>query len=130
MPPFCLLLIFTSINAAVTRYRTGSSAGVNPPLSGPAYDFGRGSTDVEPAIQWMIVIVNKNGLARVVGNGPVYFVLADHIPEKCAKKQPLTFSNFKIWKILSNETLDLKNRSTSSYYKRSVTMGKIISDPN
>lgn len=75
------------------------------------------------------LIVDKNGLARVMGDGPAYFVLADHMPEKCVKKQPLTFSNFKIWKKLPDETFDLNDRPTSGYYTRSVTNGKLSEDP-
>ncbi len=75
------------------------------------------------------LIVDKKGLARVVGDGPAYFVLADHMPEKCAKKQPLTFSNFKIWKKLSDETFNLKVRPATGYYTRSVINGKLMEDP-
>ena len=43
--------------------------------------------------------VDKNGLATVMGDGPAYFVLADHAPEVCQAGVPLTYSNFKIWKV-------------------------------
>jgi hypothetical protein len=41
----------------------------------------------------------------------------------------LTFSNFKIWKVLSGGTFDFQNRPTSGYYLRSVNNGVISSDP-
>jgi cyanophycinase len=75
------------------------------------------------------VVVDKQGLARVMGNGPAYFILGDHIPEVCEPQTPLTFSNYKIWRVSSGDTFDLKNRPQSGYYLRSVKNGKIDSDP-
>jgi cyanophycinase-like exopeptidase len=75
------------------------------------------------------VVVDRNGLATVIGDGPAYFVLGDHMPETCVSGAPLTFSNFKIWKVLSGGTFDLRNRPTSGYYLRSVTNGVISSNP-
>jgi len=81
------------------------------------------------AIEATSIVVDKNGLARVMGDGPAYFVLGDHIPEQCEAKKPLTFSNFKIWKVEAGGTFDLKNRPITGYYLRSVTDGVISSDP-
>jgi cyanophycinase-like exopeptidase len=75
------------------------------------------------------VVVDRNGLATVIGDGPAYFVLGDHAPEVCVAGSPLTFSNFKIWKVLSGGTFDLRNRPTTGYYLRSVTNGVISSNP-
>jgi cyanophycinase len=75
------------------------------------------------------VVVDENGLARVMGTGAAYFILADHQPEVCLPNQPLTFSNFKIWKIVANETFDLRNRPTSGYYQISVTNGQLSANP-
>jgi cyanophycinase len=75
------------------------------------------------------VVVDKNGLATVIGAGPAYFVLADHAPEVCQPGVPLTYSNYKIWKVLPGGTFDLRNRPTTGYYLRSVTNGVISSDP-
>lgn len=75
------------------------------------------------------VVVDRNGLATVIGDGPAYFVLGDHMPETCVSGMPLTFSNYKIWKVLSGGTFDLKNRPTTGYYLRSVTNGVISSNP-
>ena len=38
---------------------------------------------------------------------------------------PLTYSNYKIWKVPTGGTFDLKNRPTTGYYLRSVTNGVI-----
>lgn len=75
------------------------------------------------------VVVDKNGLARVMGKGPAYFVVGDHMPEVCEPQTPLTFSNYKIWNVESGSTFDLKNRPTTGYYLRSVNKGRIDSDP-
>ena len=75
------------------------------------------------------VVVDKNGMATVMGDGPAYFVLGDHLPEVCRPRTPLTFSNFKIWKVLPGGTFDLRNRPTSGFYLRSVVNGVIDADP-
>ena len=74
------------------------------------------------------VEVDSNGLATVVGAGPAYFMLADHAPEICAAGVPLTYSNFKIWKVTAGGTFDLRNRPTAGYYLRSVSNGVISSE--
>ena len=76
------------------------------------------------------LIVDQNGLAKVVGDKFVYFVLGDHLPEKCEPQMPLTFSRFKIWKRGNGETFDLGNRVlTDDYYEVSVKNGEINSNP-
>jgi cyanophycinase-like exopeptidase len=75
------------------------------------------------------IVVDKNGLATVMGDGPAYFVLADHAPEVCQPGVPLTYSNYKIWKVTAGGTFDLRNRPTTGYYLRSVTNGVIDADP-
>jgi len=66
------------------------------------------------------LVVDQNGLAQVMGKGPVYFVSGDHQPEVCEPGQPLSFSNFKIWEVKSGQTFDLKNRPTTGYYLRTA----------
>lgn len=75
------------------------------------------------------VLVDQKGLARVMGKGPAYFVLGDHMPEVCEPQTPLTFSNYKIWRVRNGDTFNLKNRPQTGYYLRSVTNGKIDSNP-
>ncbi|MEH2311213.1 MAG: Type 1 glutamine amidotransferase-like domain-containing protein [Nostoc sp.] len=75
------------------------------------------------------VLVDKNGLVKVMGRGAVYFVLGNHVPEVCQSRTPLTFSNYKIWKVRRGDTFNLKNRPTSGYYLRSVKRGRIDSNP-
>jgi cyanophycinase len=75
------------------------------------------------------VVVDRNGLATVMGDGPAYFVLGDHAPEVCQAGTPLTYSNFKIWKVPAGGTFNLQNRPTTGFYLRSVTNGVISSNP-
>jgi cyanophycinase-like exopeptidase len=75
------------------------------------------------------VVVDRNGLATVIGDGPAYFVLGDHAPEVCVAGTPLTYSNFKIWKVGNGGTFNLANRPTTGYYTRSVTNGVLSADP-
>ncbi|AFZ25044.1 cysnophycinase-like exopeptidase [Cylindrospermum stagnale PCC 7417] len=75
------------------------------------------------------LVVDKNGLAKVIGKGAAYFVLGDHQPEVCEPRTPLTFSNYKIWRVKSGDTFNLRNRPISGYYLRSVKKGRIDSNP-
>ena len=75
------------------------------------------------------VVVDRNGLAHVMGDGPAYFVLADHAPEVCEPGTPLTHSNFKIWKVASGGTFDLRNRPATGFYTVSVNNGQLSADP-
>jgi cyanophycinase len=75
------------------------------------------------------VVVDRSGAARVLGKGPVYLVVGDHTPEVCEPNQPLTYSNYKLWKFPTGATLDLKHKPKDGYYTVSVREGKILSDP-
>jgi cyanophycinase-like exopeptidase len=69
------------------------------------------------------------GLARVMGKGPVYLVLGDHAPEVCEPGLPLTYSGYKVWKMQSGATFDLKHRPRDGYRLVSVREGKILQNP-
>jgi cyanophycinase len=75
------------------------------------------------------LVVDKNGLATVMGQGPAYFILADHSPEVCQPKTPLTYSNYKLWRRDGGQNFNLHNRPTTGYYLRSVVNGVIQGDP-
>lgn len=75
------------------------------------------------------VVVDKNGLGRVVGANAAYFILGDHRPEVCAPGLPLTYSNFKIWKVPAGATFNFKQRPTEGFYLVSVERGKITTNP-
>lgn len=75
------------------------------------------------------LVVDKGGRARVIGKGPAYFILADHRPEVCEPGRPLTYSNYKVWKVLSGGTFDLRHRPAEGYRTLSVGDGRILTDP-
>ncbi|GAB3169504.1 hypothetical protein FHX75_12575 [Micromonospora palomenae] len=66
--------------------------------------------------------IDRNGLATLSGPS-AYVVLGDHQPEIAVAGQPLTYSNFKIWKLTSGQTYHFANRPTCGYYLRSVNAG-------
>jgi len=75
------------------------------------------------------LVVDRQGLATVMGDGPVYFVLADHAPQTCRARTPLTFSSFKIWRVAPGGTFNLAHRPTTGFYLRSVTNGVLSANP-
>jgi cyanophycinase len=75
------------------------------------------------------VVVDAGGVASVMGSGAAYFVLANHIPEVCRAGTPLTYSNFKLWKVVAGGSFDLRFRPTTGYYTRSVTNGVLSANP-
>ncbi|MDZ7961232.1 MAG: Type 1 glutamine amidotransferase-like domain-containing protein [Aulosira sp. DedQUE10] len=75
------------------------------------------------------VVIDKYGMAKVIGRGAAYFVLGDHPPEVCKPRTPLTFSDYKIWRVPRGETFNLNKIPTRGYYFRSVKRGKFSSDP-
>lgn len=91
---------------------------------------GRASAPLGVAVnEGTSLVVDRFGTGTVMGAGPVFVVLADHQPERCVAGQSLSFSNFKIWKLLPGATFDLANRPACGYYRRSVTNGAISGDP-
>ncbi|MFI7283976.1 hypothetical protein ACIBOV_27300 [Micromonospora chersina] len=66
--------------------------------------------------------IDRNGLATLSGPS-AYVVLGDHQPEVAVSGQPLTYTNFKIWKLTSGQTYDFANRPTCGYYLKSVRAG-------
>lgn len=68
------------------------------------------------------ILVDKNGIATVYG-ADAHFVLADHVPEVCVARQPLTYSGFKVWKVSPGGSFNLRNRPTSGFTSISVTDG-------
>jgi cyanophycinase len=75
------------------------------------------------------LVVDRSGMATVLGAGAAYFILGDHVPEVCQPRMPLTYSNFKIWRVEAGRHFNLRNRPTRGYYQRSVDNGVITRDP-
>ncbi|MFB9237714.1 hypothetical protein ACFFWC_19500 [Plantactinospora siamensis] len=72
--------------------------------------------------------LDRSGLATLSGPS-AYVVLGDHQPEVAAPGQPLSYSNFKVWKLTDGQTYDFANRPGCGYYLRSVTAGVVSADP-
>ena len=70
-----------------------------------------------------------SSLATVMGDGPAYFVLADHRPEVCRPKTPLSYSGYKVWKVAAGGTFDLARRPAGGYYAVDVDRGVLAADP-
>ena len=75
------------------------------------------------------LVIDRSGTATVIGDGAAYFVLADHPPEVCQPRTPLTYSHYKIWRVEAGGRFDLRNRPTRGYYLRSVENGVITQGP-
>ncbi|MFF4650854.1 hypothetical protein [Streptomyces sp. NPDC001380] len=73
------------------------------------------------------LFLDRNGLATLSG-ADAYVVLGDHQPEQAVSGKPLTFSNYKIWRLTDGSTYDFAHRPTCGYYLRSVTNG--VADAN
>ncbi|WP_066380292.1 MULTISPECIES: cyanophycinase [unclassified Anabaena] len=75
------------------------------------------------------IVVDKYGIAKVMGRNAAYLVLGDHPPEVCKPGTPLTYYDYKIWRFPSGDTFDLNNLPTRGYYFRSVKRGRFDYDP-
>jgi cyanophycinase len=75
------------------------------------------------------VLVDERGIATVVGEGPAYFVLGDHLPEHASPGQPLTFCGFRIWRAPSGLAFDLVHRPRTGFASVDVRDGVIVQNP-
>lgn len=75
------------------------------------------------------ILVDERGIASVVGEGPAYFVLGDHFPERALPGQPLTFCGFKIWRAPSGLAFDLVHRPRTGFITVDVDDGVIVQNP-
>jgi cyanophycinase len=75
------------------------------------------------------VVVDRNGLATVMGAGPAYFVQGTHTPERCESGVPLSYTDYRIWRVAAGGQFNLWTWPTSSYYLRSVNNGVLSASP-
>ena len=71
------------------------------------------------------LIVDQTGLAQVMGKGSVYFVLAEHFPERCEPQTSLIFKNYKVWRKRPGEHFNLAHLSQQDYQLISVNKGQL-----
>jgi cyanophycinase-like exopeptidase len=70
--------------------------------------------------------IDRQGIAQVMTDdeeGSAYFILGNHQPEVCEPETPLSFSDYRIWRVRDSETFDLQNIPTTGYYQVSVERG-------
>ncbi|MGW3866834.1 hypothetical protein ACWEDZ_36005 [Streptomyces sp. NPDC005047] len=66
--------------------------------------------------------IDKDGLATEYDED-AYVVLGDHTPERAVAGKPLTYLDFKIWRLRPGATFNFADRPTCGYYLRSVIDG-------
>jgi cyanophycinase len=73
------------------------------------------------------VLLESDGSAKVVGNGPAYFLEASHAPELCRAKTPLRISEISVHRIPAGGTFDLNKwtGTTGDAYQLSATNGEL-----
>ncbi len=74
------------------------------------------------------LVIDRQGIAEVMTNareGSAYFILGNHQPEVCEPQTPLSFSDFRIWRVRDGEIFNLKNIPTTGYYQASVDRGRM-----
>jgi cyanophycinase len=79
------------------------------------------------------VLLDADGGAKVVGDGPAYFLEARNRPEVCRRKTPLRFSGVSVHRVPSGSTFNIKSWTgqAGEDYNLSVSDGKIkTSRPN
>ena len=77
------------------------------------------------------LLINQQGIAEVMTDdekGSAYFILGifgDRQPEVCEPETPLSFSDYRIWRVRDGETFNLKNIPTTGDYQVSVSQGRM-----
>ncbi len=70
------------------------------------------------------VLVEPDGAARVVGDGPAYFLEADGPPEVCVHREPLTFSGIKVQRVAAGKSFQIRTwEGQGENYTLSVVKG-------
>jgi cyanophycinase len=74
------------------------------------------------------VLVELDGTAKVVGDGPAYFMEADAMPEACVHTQPLTFAGISVQRVAASQTFQLRTwKGQGDAYTLSVVKGTVKS---
>jgi cyanophycinase len=76
-----------------------------------------------------VLLVDRKGIGRVMGKGPVHIILADRQPEVIERETPLTYRGYKIWRFESGATVDLNRDSKTPPKIIDVVRGKVSGDP-
>ena len=73
------------------------------------------------------VLLETDGSAKVVGNGPAYFLESGHAPESCHAKTPLRISGISVQRIPAGGSFDLNKwtGTTGDEYQLAATNGEL-----
>ena len=75
------------------------------------------------------VLVELDGTAHVVGDGPAYFLESTEAPEVCAHREPLTFARIGVQRLVAEKSFQIKTwEGQGETYTLSIVKG-IVSAP-
>lgn len=75
------------------------------------------------------VLLEPDGTASVVGEGPAYFLEGTKAPEICAYGKPLTISGVTVHKVSPGKTFQLSKWDGGDSYALSVSKGVVKAEP-
>jgi cyanophycinase len=73
------------------------------------------------------VLLEPDGEAKIVGDGPAYFMEARNTPEICRRKTPLRFSGVSVHRVSAGSTFNIKSWQGGEDYRLSVSDGHVRS---
>jgi cyanophycinase len=76
-----------------------------------------------------VVLVDRKGVGRVMGKGPVHVIVADRKPEVIERGIPLTYRGYKVWRFETGSTIDLDRLPKTPTKVIDVVKGKLSGDP-
>lgn len=76
-----------------------------------------------------VLLVDRKGVGKVMGKGPVHVIVADRKPEVIERGIPLTYRGYKIWRFEAGETLDLDRLPKTPKKVIDVVKGTLSADP-
>ena len=76
-----------------------------------------------------VLLVDRKGVGKVMGKGPVHVIVADRKPEVIERGIPLTYRGYKIWRFETGETLDLDRGPKTPKKVIDVVKGTLRADP-
>lgn len=76
-----------------------------------------------------VLLVDRKGVGKVMGKGPVHVIVADRKPEVIERGIPLTYRGYKIWRFETGETLDLDRLPKTPRKVIDVVKGALSADP-
>lgn len=76
-----------------------------------------------------VLLVDKKGVGRVMGKGPVHVIVGDREPDVIEPRIPLTYHGYKIWRFETGATIDLDRLPKEPTKVIDVVKGKLSGDP-